>query len=144
MLRRMLADRNGASATEFAVIAPVLAFLLLGIVDGWSLATSTLGARAAVEAAATYFIGGGADPATAQLIAQSSWNNPPPDASVAVSESCACSGAASGCGGICAATSMPPAAYMHIAATGTWTAPFSVQFLGSQVTVSQTQVIRVR
>ena len=144
MTRRVMADRRGTSAIEFAIIAPVLAFLLLGIVDGWSFATSTLAARAAVEAASAYFIGGGADPATAQAIALSSWTNAPSDASVAVSESCQCNGSASGCGGICAATSMPPAAYMQISATGTWTAPFAVQFLGSQVALSQTQVIRVR
>ncbi len=144
MFGRALADRRGTSAVEFAIIAPVLAFLLLGIVDGWSFATSTLAARAAVEAATTYFIGGGGDPTAAQTIALSSWNNPPADAAVAIAESCQCNGAASGCSGICAATSMPPAAYMQISATGTWTAPFSVQFLGSQVSLSQSQVIRVR
>lgn len=144
MFGRALADRRGTSAIEFTIIAPLLAFLLLGIIDGWSLATSTLAARSAVQAASAYFIGGGTDPAAAQTIALSSWNDPPPDASVAVAESCECSGVASGCGGICAATSMPPAAYMQIAATGTWTAPFSVQFLGNQIALSQTQVIRVR
>ena len=142
---KLMSDSRGSSATEFAAIAPVLALLALGIIDGWSLADSTLSARAAVQAAAKYFIGGGSSTSSAQSIALASWDSSPKDAAVSIVQACICENAPVACSGtICASTSMPPNQFMTISATGTWTAPFSVKFLGSQVSLNQTQVIRVR
>lgn len=56
MMRRLLTSRNGASAVEFAIVAPLLIILLLGIIDAgrfawtWNRAekATQMGARMAV------------------------------------------------------------------------------------------------
>jgi Flp pilus assembly protein TadG len=144
VLRSFARNTVAASATEFAVIAPVLAFLGLGMIDGWTMMSTSLGMHSAVEAGAKYLITGGTTAASAQSVAMSAWASGPSDRAVIVTQACTCAGAASGCSGTCAATSQPPVMSYTIQASGTWTAPFEVSFLPISRTLTETGVVRVR
>ena len=142
--KNLIANRSGTSATEFAFIAPVMAFVVLGMIDGWSLADTTLNMRTAAQAGAKYLIGGTWDASAVREVAVSAWPGAPDDVEVSVNKACECAGTASGCQTFCAATSRPPETYYTVAVSGSWTAPFDVDFLSLSRELTQQQVIRVR
>ena len=53
-LQRLVRDRRGASAVEFALIAPVLCLLLAGLIDGSRFIIQTMQVRAAAQAGADF------------------------------------------------------------------------------------------
>src|SRR4051812_46445480 len=132
MIRRRtgnwLSDEAGVAAVEFSILVPILAFVTLGIIDSWSLASSAIAMRAGVSAGASYFIQGGTDDTTAQTLALSAWSSPPDDAAVTVERVCTCSGASADCSTLCTGTSKAPSIYVHVSATGTWTGPYTTDF----------------
>ncbi len=141
---RLLRDRSGASAVEFAALAPVLAFVALGMIDGWSLASASLGMHAAVQAGAKYLIQGGSSADNADAVATAAWSSAPANADVTVGKACTCSGTAVSCTGLCAGNSSPPQTVFTITASGSWQAPFNVSFLPARQQLSETQVVRTR
>jgi Flp pilus assembly protein TadG len=144
MLKRLLRDRRGASATEFAVIAPVLGLMALGMIDGWSLATSALNMHTGVQAGAKFLLQGGGAESDVEAVTLAGWAYKPGDADVNVTKACTCAGAAALCTGLCVATNKPTEVVYTISATGTWNAPFEVSFLTLTHSLNQTQVVRVR
>lgn len=54
LLRRWLADRRGASAVEFALIAPVFVGMMVGVVEAGGALRTGLQARQAAAAGAAY------------------------------------------------------------------------------------------
>lgn len=144
LIKALLADRGGGSATEFAVILPVLAFLVLGILDGWSLASSTLNMRAAVQAGARYLMTGGFEESALRSVIKSAWANAPSDAEVTVEKQCRCASSASDCLALCESTLTTPATYYTVRVAGTWQAPVEVRFLSTSLNLTQEQVVRVR
>ncbi|MDE2486059.1 MAG: pilus assembly protein [Alphaproteobacteria bacterium] len=62
LLSRLVRERRGASAVEFALIAPILFLLLAGLIDGSRLAIRTMQIRAAAQAGADYALRKGWDP----------------------------------------------------------------------------------
>jgi Flp pilus assembly protein TadG len=144
MMRRFVLDAAGASAVEFAALAPILAFVTLGMIDGWSLASSSLRMHAAIQAGAKYLIQGGSSTDNVHAIAAAAWSSAPDDASVSVSKACTCSGAAVACGGACAGNASMPQMTFTISASGSWQAPFNVSFLPSRQTLSESQIVRTR
>ena len=143
-IRRFLKDRSAASATEFAVIAPVMAMAALGMIDGWSFVSSILDTRAAVQAGAKYVIQGGLNESSVQSVAMSAWAGRPQDAQITVEKKCYCTFFTADCAGLCVWTNKPPVTLYNIEATGTWTAPFEVKFLVPSQKITHKQVIRVR
>ena len=143
-MRDLITNRSGASAVEFAVLAPVLAFVSLGMIDGWSLANASLGMHAAVQAGAKYLVQGGSSADSVQAVAAAAWTSAPADASVTVSKACTCSGAAVACGGLCAGNASVPQTTYTISASGSWQAPFNVSFLPARQQLAETQVVRTR
>jgi Flp pilus assembly protein TadG len=137
-------DQSGVAAIEFAIIAPLLGLMLLAIVDSWSLASSALAMRAGISAAANYIIQGGRTDATAQALALSAWQDAPADAAVTVSRVCSCSGTVVGCSTLCTGTSKPASIFVHVLATGTWTGPFTTDYMPITLTLSREQVVRLR
>ncbi|THD80527.1 MAG: pilus assembly protein [Phenylobacterium sp.] len=65
-LQRLLRDRRGASAVEFAMIAPVLFLLLAGLVDGSRYVVQTMQVRAAAQAGADFAQRNGWNPTAIQ------------------------------------------------------------------------------
>jgi len=57
--RRIVADKSGASAVEFALVLPVLVLLLIGMSDYGALAFQTMEVSAAAHAGADYAIHNG-------------------------------------------------------------------------------------
>jgi Flp pilus assembly protein TadG len=144
MRRSFFRDKRGAAAVEFAVIAPVLGLMALGMIDGWSLATSALNMHTGIQAGAKYLLQGGSEETSVEAVALSAWANKPGDADVNVTKACTCAGATATCNGLCVATNKPNEVAYTITATGTWAAPFDVDFLTLSQSLSQTEVVRVR
>jgi Flp pilus assembly protein TadG len=141
---RILRDRSGTSAVELAIIGPVLCAVLLGIVDGWSLASAMLKMRAAVNAGINYVVQGGDAAPVAEELTLSAWVDRPEDATVTVTVTCHCGATLAACDALCAGSGTVPITHFNVAAGGTWTPPLSVRYLFESQHLAHEQVIRVR
>ena len=136
-MRRLLHDRRGGAAVEFAIIAPVLGAILAVLVSVWGDATTVLRMRAAVHAGAGYLRTPAADTDLVRDVVIQTWEEMPAGAEISVQTSCLCGEAASGCAVLCASGDAP-AVYIAIrAATGS-----PDQQIGR--TYSAAEVVRVR
>ncbi len=142
-LTKPLDCRSGSSAIEFAIAAPVLLILLLGLADGWSLVSFVLNMRAGVGSAANLYMQGAGDDALVQATALESWQSRPEDAALVVERRYLCDGEVVEADDLCAG-SRPPSLQLAIRASGTWAAPFEVDFLGTRRTIAHEQTVRVR
>ena len=142
----LFSEKSAVAATEFAILVPILALVLLGIVDSWSLASSAIAMRAGVSAAANYLIQGGSVDTTARSLALSAWQNRPSDAAVTVQRVCSCAATVVDCSiaMLCTGDSKPPSIFVHVQATGTWTGPYTTDFMPVTLQLSREQVVRVR
>lgn len=136
-------DDSGNSAVEFAFLAPVLALVCLGIINGWSLASFSLNMRAAVGSAANLYMQGAGDDDLIKAQAIENWQGRTADAAIAVSRAYKCGEVTVEVAALCEG-SKAPATYVTLRATGTWVAPFEVDFLGTRQQIDHQQVIRVR
>jgi len=137
MLRAFLRNDKGAAAVEFAVIVPVLAAILVGLMVAWEPATAMLQMRAAVHAGATYVRQGGTNDTHTRSVVISSWEDKPASSSVSVSRQCLCGQTVSACTTICA-DQTPPSVYVTVAATSS-----NPEFAFGQ-SLSSSEVVRVR
>jgi Flp pilus assembly protein TadG len=143
LVKRLRKNQSGASAVEFSFLAPILAFMALGMIDVWSLASTSLAMHAAVQAGAKYLVQGGSGDSTVQSIINGAWVSPPSGHTATVSHVCKCATTAVGCNTYCA-SNVPPTMVYTLTASGSWSAPANVQFLNLSQTVTETQVVRVR
>lgn len=118
ILRRLIADRGGAAAAEFAVVAPFLGAIVVGLMVAWEPATAMLRMRAAVHAGATYVRNGGNDDARTYTVVEEAWERKPADAEISVSRACLCGAVAQACTMLCT-NSTPPSVYVTVAAEAT-------------------------
>ncbi|TGY89032.1 pilus assembly protein [Marinicauda algicola] len=102
-----LAERRANAAIEFALIAPVLAAMLIGLVDFGRMTFERSDMLAAARSGSQYFMAGGTDTARAQTIIESAWTHMPASAVVNVHRLCECAGAAAQCYQPCADGSVP-------------------------------------
>lgn len=109
-LSRFARDTRGAAAVEFAIVAPVLAILLVGLVQGFK---QRMDAQTALQAGIRYYHQGGAADATAKALAIRAWPNKPAEGDVLISRSCTCSEVVVLCTATCNAT--PPAVTVYVA-----------------------------
>lgn len=86
---QLLRDRRGATAVEFALLAPVLILLIAGVVDGSRLIVTTMQVKAAAQAGADYARKNGFD-ASAIQTAVAAGTSLPVTASPAPSQKSAC------------------------------------------------------
>lgn len=107
-------DTSGAAAVEFAVVAPVLALLLVGLVQGWFEVKQRTDAQSAMQAGIRYYLQGGADDATAKALALRAWPSKPADGDVDVTRACGCGGVTVTCASTC--NGKPPAVTVSVAA----------------------------
>ncbi|HVZ30127.1 MAG TPA: TadE/TadG family type IV pilus assembly protein [Asticcacaulis sp.] len=132
-----LRDCHGIAAVEFAMIAPILGLMIVGINDGAQLLFKQNDMHSGVSAAAEYIMRGGSDMATAQSIGLSAWASHSDGASVTASKMCYCAGAAGDCTSLCPDQSVP-SAYITVAASDSYTGLFAT------TTLATDQKVRVR
>lgn len=144
---RIVRDKAGMAAVEFAMVLPILCLVCFGIADGWSYVTSYLQMRAGVKTAANLVMAGaGSDAAKdtgTQAVALSSWDNKPDDAAVVLVRSYLCGTTVVNATTICGGTKLPTV-FVQITATGTWVPPFNFGVFPDPRAISHQQVIRVR
>ena len=79
---------------------------------------------------------GGTDATAIHDVAYAAWPNKPSDASITVTQSCTCFGAAASCTTLCSDNLTYPQAFTSIAASGTYTGVFSSQSMSSTAPAS--------
>lgn len=136
-------SESGVAAIEFALIAPVLCLLSLGIIDGWSLASSALSMRAGVKTAANMVMQGAADDAAIERVALASWDSRPDDAQVLLNRRYMCGNSVVTSSMLCEG-SKAPSVFVSIHAQATWTAPYDLDIYPVSRELRHEQVIRVR
>lgn len=115
----MSRDTSGASAVEFALIAPLLVFMLLALADVVNFAVEYTSMQRAERAGIQYFMNGGTSTSAAQGIVTASWKNPPSGYSVTAQKICKCGSVTTSCAlGVCVNGSSWTV-NMQIAASGT-------------------------
>ena len=142
MFGRFGSDCRGTSAVEFALAAPMLSLVLLGIANGWSSANNVVDMRGAVKNGANYVLKGGTDLAATKQAVMSVWQHRTASSTVTTSYQCTCASVANDCTSLCPdGVSVPKKSIVITAST-----PVSFPFLQNPDpwTVSQTEVIRVR
>lgn len=135
---------GGVSAVEFAFIAPILIFVLGGVVTGWTYSNQLMKMRTAVKTGANYVLQGGVDLDAAKNAVLMSWASKPGDASVEVVRQCTCAGTVSACSTVCTGSGSIPNMSVTITATGTVKMPLYNFFATQSVQASRQEVIRVR
>ena len=116
--RRLLASIGGTSAVEFALIAPALASMVLGISQVSEVLIGSSDMQAAARASVQYVLNGGTDLTTAQNVGLQAWSNKPANATLVASEYCTCQGVTAVCTQTCSDGSVP---HQYIGATATGT-----------------------
>lgn len=129
--------RRGAAAVEFALIAPVLAALLLGVFDIGRLAHDRTDLHGAVRNGAQYFMAGGDDAEAAVAIVEQSWTSRPEISQVTVERCCKCAEADAPCGQLCPDGSVPDI-IQQIEASGYYAGIFG------QYEMTVTEAVRAR
>ena len=144
---RIVRDKSGIAAVEFAMVVPVLLLVCFGIADGWSYVTTYLQMRAGVKTAANLVMAGaGSDAAKdtgTQAVALSSWSNKPDDAAVVLVRSYMCGTTVVDETTVCGGTKLPTM-FVQITATGTWVPPFNFGVFPDPRAITHQEVIRVR
>src|SRR5262249_5612730 len=100
-LRAAARSTSGAAAVEFAIILPVLAAFVIGIIQYGGMIIAYDQMHDAVSSGAVYVMRGGSTSATIKSVATNAWANPPGDANVNVSQACLCAGLTSSCSSLC-------------------------------------------
>ncbi len=135
--RRLVRERGGAAAVEFAIAMPFLAAMLIGIVQYGGMIVAFQQMHDGVANAAVYVMRGGSDATTIQGVATGAWRNKPADASVSVTQACSCAGVGQACNILCADGSYPQS-FTTISASGTSTGVWGNQ------SMSTSQVVRTQ
>ena len=144
-MRKLFQNECGTSGIEFALIAPMIATVLMGVTSGWSYFQQDSNMRGSVEVAAKYYIQGGTSDSTALSIAKAAWVNIPPDGSVSVSRSCVCASVSVNCGsGVVCGNGSVPEIHLVIAATSTWKDLFTAGVYPYPLSLKERENVRVR
>lgn len=134
---RLIADRRGGAAVEFAILVPLFAAILLGLMLAWEPATAMLRLRAAVHAGAAYVRDGGTDDAKTMTVVRDSWERRPTDAQVSVTRACLCGTTVHACTTTCTDRT-PPTVYVTVGASTTDANRAFAQ------TLTRSEIVRVR
>ena len=107
MIARFRKDGSGATAVEFALIAPVLAALMVAAADLAHIAFERSDMLGAARSGSQYFMAGGTDLERARTIVERSWSAMPENARVLVTRTCECGGVTASCNLLCPDQSVP-------------------------------------
>lgn len=111
-------DDRGVSAVEFALIAPVLLFALLGLTEMGSQAYQRMDMHGALRTGGQYILNGGRDLDVAREVVERSWTSMPEDAVVETTRTCYCDTDEHACSTPCDDDSVP-VAYINLRAHAT-------------------------
>lgn len=138
-LLRFLRNQDGASAVEFAFIAPVMVVMLIGLLDYALAAFHRMELESATRSGAQYAMLDSSDTAVIAATVSTSTNLPSADVTVTVTEYCECSdGSSVSCAGTCVSGDVR--GYMSISASYDYV-PF---FLPGTLTLTGDSVIRTQ
>lgn len=98
---------DGTAAVEFALVAPVLATMVVGITQISDILIGSAHMQTAARAGIQYALNGGTDMTVVQNLGLQAWSGKPANATLAASEYCTCSGVTSVCTQTCADGSVP-------------------------------------
>lgn len=107
--RRLAACSRGGALVEFGLVAPLLALIVLGVVEGGAMLSKYNGMHTGLSGGANYVMSGGSDLATVRLVALSAWPGRGSQASVSASKVCRCGEAGADCSLLCADQTAPRA-----------------------------------
>lgn len=115
---RFAGERRGASVVEFALIAPVLAALLLGVAEVGHITYQRTDMHGALRSGGQYVLNGGRDLEVAREIVIRSWSSMPEDALIEATRFCLCGDEEHACSSPCDDDSVPEA-YISLRAQAT-------------------------
>lgn len=137
LVRKFAKSERGAAIVELALVAPVLALMVLVSFGVWDAASRRQNMRAGLDAAALYYMQGGADDTVAKTAALSSWASKPTGATITTARECKCGAAAGTCNVLCGGIKAP-SVFVNFVATGTTTGAVFAP------TIVEERTIRVR
>ena len=117
--KRFAKDRKGLAAIEFALAAPALVILLVGVTDVGMFVYNRMDTTSAIQAGAQYYMAGGTDTSAALTAVRRSWSSMPERTELTSNKICYCAEVAHSCTVNCPDTSLP-VAYHQIKATITY------------------------
>jgi Flp pilus assembly protein TadG len=133
-LRRCADARSGAAAVEFAIVLPILAALLIGVIQYGGMIIANEQMHNSVSSGAIYVMRGGTSSTAIHDVAVSAWANKPTDAAITVTQVCTCAGVAGTCSSLCADGTYPQSS-TTISATGTYAGLWGNTSMSSSQTV---------
>lgn len=117
-IKRFVAAREGVSAVEFALVAPVLTISLLGVVDIGHIVYQRADMESALRAGIQYFMNGGDDLNKAETVVNQSWTTKPDTVSIVAEKYCLCGTTQHACNTLCDDDTYPDS-YNRLTATAT-------------------------
>ncbi len=112
-------QREGVSAIEFGLIAPILAAIVLGLANIATIATGVGEMQTAVRAAVQYAMNGGTDMTVAQTQGTNAWQSEPSDGSFTATSACFCGTTGSDCQTVCSDNTVPKK-FITVTASGSY------------------------
>jgi len=119
-MRKFVSDRRGTAAVEFAMNVPVLAAIIIPLIDVSSLAVGVSEMQTAARSTIQYAMNGGTDMSLAQNHGMAVWANRPANGTFSAVMACLCSGSANACDTPCP-DGTPPQSYVTVSASATFT-----------------------
>lgn len=136
MLRSLFKDRSGATAVEFAIVAPIFAAVVALGWNTWQGERGVEQAKTALRAGASYYTAGGGSESVAQGIVMNAWSSAPANATASAVRSCYCAGVVTDCSLPCSQGQVRTD-YVTLKVSGSGQGVFGAQ------TISQQEVVRV-
>lgn len=115
---RFAEDRRGVGAIEFGFTAPMIAVMLVGMLEVGSLALDRSDMHTAARSGVQYFMSGGSNHDRARNVVIQSWDSIPDDAVVSVEPFCLCGSVEHQCHTLCANGDIPTM-YARFSLSGT-------------------------
>jgi Flp pilus assembly protein TadG len=143
LLRRVLQQRRGAAAAEFALAVPVLVALAAGLFDWGAAAVKSSALRSSARAGLQYAMAHPSDTAGIQNTVLGSLNTTADQVTIATSQACECDGAAAECGSVCPDGS-PSEVYVTVTATESLQPVFPGSSMVLPPTLTGSATMRVR
>lgn len=137
-LLQVIRSSHGASAVEFALIAPVLVAMLLSLADAVNFAVAFTSMQRGERAGIQYFMNGGTSTDAAQGIVSTAWKSPPSNYTVTAQKVCKCGNAMATCLLPICANGNGYTVNMQISASAT------VRGLLSSIPESKTEIVRIQ